>query len=330
MTISSSNLLQQVTNELSEELSLVESYISELLEECSEEMKPLIHHRKKISGKSVRAMLVLLIAKGYGNVTRDHIRVASYVEMIHAATLIHDDLLDEALERRRLSCFHVEWGAHAAVLFGDWIYATAFEDATKMQDQMASKVLSGATKRVCQGEISQNLSRYNLEISPEEYFYQIDGKTAALFEAAAYLGAYYSSAEKSDSESFKNFGLLAGRAFQIADDLLDIIGDADSAGKTLRRDLSSGKLTLPVILFLQSLPSGELNVFKEAFLKGESVLESDLKEEYPKEFSLAISSTKKIVSDLIEDAKKALLLLPKKEYADFLSEIVCFLGVRDY
>ena len=330
MTISSSNLLPQVANELSYELSLVESYTNQLLEGCSEEMKPLILHRKKLGGKSVRAMLMLLIAKGYGAVTENHIRVASYVEMIHAATLIHDDLLDEALERRRLSCFHVEWGAHAAVLLGDWIYATAFEDATKMQDQMASRVLSRATKKVCEGEISQNLSRYNLGISPQEYFAQIDGKTAALFEAAAYLGAYYSSVDKSDCESFGNFGLLSGRVFQIADDLLDLIGDSDSTGKTLRRDLSSGKLTLPMIFLLQTLSPEQSSNFKELFSKDKVLLENSLEEEYADAFATAISSTQNVISDLLKDAEKTLSLLPGKEYAELLSEIIYFLGVRNY
>jgi octaprenyl-diphosphate synthase len=328
MTSTLPDILSQVSEELGPQLQEVQNFIDNELLVGSAAMQPLLDYASQFQGKRLRAMTVLLVANGFGKVTDQHIRVAAYVEMIHAATLMHDDLLDSADQRRNLDCVHVQWGSHAAVLLGDWMYSAAFSSATFMDDQTASRVLADATKRVCRGEIEQNLSRGNFALPVPEYLNQIDGKTAALFEAAASLAAYYSGANPDDCEAMGAFGLMAGRAFQIADDLLDLAGDESVVGKSLGTDLSNGKLTLPLMNLRDLLDDSQRSDLEKMFGTAAG-LQLKPSESWPIGWRAAVEKTRAELRGYIESAVANLDSIPDKSYASVMRDLTYFLGDRE-
>ncbi len=198
-----------------------------------------------------------------------------------------------------------------------------------MEDQTASRVLADATKRVCRGEIEQNLARNNFDLSVEDYIAQIDGKTAALFEAASVLAAHYSGASASDCQALAKFGLLAGRAFQIADDLLDISGQQEVAGKSLGTDLANGKLTLPIMKLREHLDDEQLQQLRLMFGNGFDV-GAQVSERWPDAWQAAVDATNETLSEYLAEANKCLDCFPNSIYANVLRDITSFLGERDY
>src|SRR5262245_11270973 len=174
--------------------------------------------------------------------------------MIHTATLVHDDVLDGAAVRRRVATVNAVWGTQTSVLLGDYLFTHAFHLASTV-DATACRLIGQATDRVCEGELAQVLERGNLELGEAAYFEIIDGKTAALTACCCELGAHYAGAPRETVEAMASFGRYVGQAFQIADDLLDLVGDETLAGKSLGTDLEQGKMTLPLIHLLQRGPA---------------------------------------------------------------------------
>jgi octaprenyl-diphosphate synthase len=197
-----------------------------------------------------------------------------------------------------------------------------------MDDQTASRVLADATKRVCRGEIEQNLSRGNFNLSAEDYLRQIDGKTAALFDAASFLAAHYAGASPADCQSMSSFGLLAGRAFQIADDLLDVAGDEDVVGKSLGTDLGNGKLTLPLMRLRDNLSETEAAKLEKMF-GDEQSCDIDLATLWPGEWAVTVEQTRSELRGYIDSAVSHLDCLPSSDYANVLRDITYFLGDRE-
>jgi octaprenyl-diphosphate synthase len=175
--------------------------------------------------------------------------------MVHTATLVHDDVLDEAGLRRHVPTVNAGWGNKAAILLGDYLFTHAFHLTSTIGEARACEMIGEATNRVCEGELHQTLQRGNLGLTESQYFEIIEGKTAALTACCCHLGALYAGADPETVERLTNYGRLLGLAFQVADDLLDLIGREDTAGKTLGTDLEQQKLTLPLIHMLASLPA---------------------------------------------------------------------------
>lgn len=221
----------------------------------------LVQHLRHYRGKRLRPALLLLTAKACGRVTGAHHTLAAVVEMIHTATLVHDDVLDEADTRRHVNTVNAEWGNKVSILFGDLLFTHAFH-LTGTVDARACRLIGEATNRVCAGELKQVSERGNLHLSEAEYFAMIDGKTAALTEACGRLGALYAGATDAVSEHLAAFGRNLGLAFQVADDLLDLTGEEATAGKTLGTDLDQQKLTLPLIHALAALPTPEADALR--------------------------------------------------------------------
>jgi octaprenyl-diphosphate synthase len=213
----------------------------------SEDLVPLLEHVGRFRGKQLRPALVYLAAKAVGSVHEDHHVVAKVVELIHTATLVHDDILDGATLRRRLPTLNALHGPEAPVLLGDYIYARAFHMAVGLTDQTCSRVLSEVTRTICQGEITQILHRYDFAWNEERYLEVIRDKTASLYAAATQLGAHYAHAAPAQIAALSRFGNLVGIAFQIVDDCLDLDGDEGVVGKSLGTDPAKGKLTLPLL-----------------------------------------------------------------------------------
>jgi octaprenyl-diphosphate synthase len=212
----------------------------------------LVDHCGDYQGKRLRPALVLLTARACGTVTPAHPVLAAVVEMIHTATLVHDDVLDEAMIRRHAATVNAEWGNETAVLLGDYLFTHAFHLAASLDSTLACRWIGQATNRVCEGEMQQVHHRGNLDLDEPSYFAIIEGKTAELTAVSCRLGAHYAGADGLLTEALESYGRHLGIAFQIADDVLDIWGEERVTGKSLGTDLEKQKLTLPVIRLIQT------------------------------------------------------------------------------
>jgi octaprenyl-diphosphate synthase len=215
-------------------------------------LRDILEHTRRFLGKRLRPILCLLTAKACGQVNREHYILAAVVEMIHTATLIHDDVLDEADLRRHVATVNVRWNNQTSVLYGDYLFTHAFHLAASTGSAQACRLIGRATNRVCEGELMQTRNRGNLTLTEEEYFSIIDGKTAELCAVSCEIGSHYAGADPYVTAALERYGRKLGQAFQIADDVLDLIGIESSVGKTLGTDLAQQKLTLPVIRLIQN------------------------------------------------------------------------------
>ncbi len=211
----------------------------------------LCRHVEQYHGKQLRPALLLLTAEACGGVRTEHHALGAVVEMVHIATLVHDDVLDEADIRRRAATVNRLWGNERAVLLGDLLFAHAYRLCSGLGEQFAAQVVARTAIAVCEGEMMQVANRGNLELSEREYYDIINRKTASLIGACGLLGAHYAGAGERTACRLCEFGESLGTAFQITDDVLDLVGDEAEVGKSLGRDVEKGKLTLPVIHYLQ-------------------------------------------------------------------------------
>jgi len=215
--------------------------------ETSRAVGDMTDHVARFRGKQLRGALVLLAGEATGNTTDEHPAIAAIVELIHLATLVHDDVLDGAAVRRRVACVNQRWDNQTAVLLGDFLYARAFALSTDLSSRLASRVLAEATRRVCVGEIEQAARRYDFELSQQVYEQIAGAKTATLYAAACELGARYPGGREELGLELRQFGWEIGLAFQIVDDCLDVVGDERVVGKSVGNDVEDGKITLPVL-----------------------------------------------------------------------------------
>ncbi len=235
---------------IAEELSQVRSLIERELSDCSEPVRGLAAYVSSSRGKMVRPGLVLLSGLACGKVTEEHIRAAAIVEMIHNATLLHDDVVDEGMSRRGGPTLNSLKGNESAVLLGDFLLSRVFGMCLGLGGR-AAEVIASFAARTCEGELRQIAQRGNWRLSESEYIGIIAEKTAAMFSGACVLGAMLAGAGKPQVQMLADYGRKTGIAFQITDDLLDLIGDQNKTGKPVGNDLDKNKLTLPFIHFLQ-------------------------------------------------------------------------------
>lgn len=203
-------------------------------------------------GKRLRPLVALLSGGATGTLVSGHLDLAVIVELIHLATLVHDDIMDDAERRRSQPTVNARWGNSLSVLLGDVLFAHALNLSTDFDDTNISRTIARTATEVCSGEMIQTQRRFDLQLSREDYFRIIGMKTGSLFSCAAELGAVISGANDEDVVRFKNYGAQIGTAYQIYDDCLDIAGTEAETGKTLGTDLRKGKLTLPVLTLLES------------------------------------------------------------------------------
>jgi octaprenyl-diphosphate synthase len=235
------------------DLEEVERILARSLRNRHARVAGVVDHVRHYRGKRLRPVLLLLTARACGRVSQAHHVLGAVVEMIHTATLVHDDVLDGAKVRRRVATVNAVWGVQTSVLLGDYLFTHAFHLASTV-DVTACRLIGEATDRVCEGELCQVLHRGNLELTEEEYLDLIDGKTAELTACCCRLGALYTGVSPEVVEALARFGRYVGQGFQIADDLLDLVGDEKATGKSLGTDVEQGKLTLPLIHLLRSGP----------------------------------------------------------------------------
>ena len=238
---------------IASDLEEVERILARSLRNKRPRVAAVVDHVRHYRGKRLRPVLLLLTARAFGKVIPAHHTLAAVVEMIHTATLVHDDVLDGARMRRRVATVNSVWGVKPSILLGDYLFTHAFHLASTI-DATACRLIGEATDRVCEGELSQVMHAGDFDLTEDEYFDIIDGKTAALTACACRLGAHFAGASTAQTEALGRFGQLVGQAFQIADDLLDLVGDEKATGKSLGTDLEQGKLTLPLLHLLHDSP----------------------------------------------------------------------------
>jgi octaprenyl-diphosphate synthase len=203
-------------------------------------------------GKRLRPLLALLAGGASGKINSGHVDLAVIVELIHIATLVHDDVMDEAERRRAQPTANARWGNSLSVLLGDCLFAHALTLSTNFENTEIGRTIARTAARVCSGEMIQTQRRFDLNLSVEDYLRIVEMKTGSLFSTAAEMAALISEADAHFVERFKNFGVQIGTAYQIYDDCLDLVGSETVTGKTLGTDLRKGKFTLPVLIFLRS------------------------------------------------------------------------------
>jgi octaprenyl-diphosphate synthase len=243
--------LQSPTLPIARDLDEVERILSASLESRRNHVRKLVTHLRNYRGKRLRPTLLLLSARAMGTVGPAHHVLGAVVEMIHTATLVHDDVLDNARVRRHKATVNAGWGNESSVLLGDFLFTHAFHLASTV-DARACRLIGEATNRVCEGELQQISERGNLSLTEEEYLDIIDGKTAELTACCCRLGAIYSGGPPLLVEGLARYGRFLGMAFQIADDLLDLIGEEHTTGKSLGTDVEQQKMTLPLIRLLKT------------------------------------------------------------------------------
>ncbi len=242
---------QAIRDHLTEELVEVEVRFSAELSSDLSCVNSLIAHVERYRGKMLRPMLVLVSGMASSptgqDVTEAHRVVATVVEMVHMATLVHDDILDEADVRRRGSTINHLRGNETAVMLGDYLISHAFHLCSSLDSLVPDRLIADATNSVCEGELLQLANRENWDLDEATYFEIIRRKTASLCGTCCRLGGLLNNAAPAVVEGLYACGERMGSAFQIIDDVLDITGDPETVGKTLGRDLDKGKLTLPLI-----------------------------------------------------------------------------------
>ncbi|HEY0548291.1 MAG TPA: polyprenyl synthetase family protein [Verrucomicrobiae bacterium] len=202
-------------------------------------------------GKQLRPALVGLSANATGKIQDSHVTVAVIIEMVHLATLVHDDVMDEATIRRGRPTLAANWGNEISVLLGDCLYAKALKLAASFPTTEVCRAVSSSTDTVCEGEILQTLRRRNIRCTRAEYLKVLAMKTGELFALACDLGAHLNGASVRERDALRGYGMALGTAYQIYDDCLDVFGTEGAAGKSLGSDLAKGKVTLPLIVLLE-------------------------------------------------------------------------------
>lgn len=243
--------LAKLLDPIAAELARVEEVLAQQVNGFDPRVSQYVQYTLGGIGKRLRPSLALLAGGATGRVDENHVKLGVIVELIHVATLVHDDVLDEAELRHELPTSNSRWGNEISVLLGDCLFAHALRLAASYPTTNVCRRVSEATNTVCSGEILQTQRRYDLDLPIEQYLEIINMKTGALFAVSCELGAQLNGAPPSAVESLREFGANLGIAYQIYDDCVDIFGQEHQAGKSLGTDMKKGKLTLPLMLLLK-------------------------------------------------------------------------------
>lgn len=281
-------------------------------------------------GKRVRPALLILANYAVGGTgTNDNvIKVATVMEMLHTATLVHDDIIDNADLRRSRTSVNARFGNQTAVLMGDWLYMSAFETTVRERSLEIIDILTHLTRKMTEGELIQLTRIGRLDISESEYFDILKRKTAFLFSACCEVGAILGGANSSEQSALREYGLALGVAFQLSDDILDLTAATESLGKAAGSDLLEGKLTLPLIYLLEEQPTLKARIEKIMF-DGEytALSRDDLRRDLTDHG--IIERIKHRADEYAERARKSLDVLVESEYRSCLDSVLSFVVERN-
>lgn len=289
-------------------LEAVSTQLAEQVQAFDAEIIPYADYALNGQGKHLRPALVGLTAEAFGKAGEAHVRVATIIEMVHLATLLHDDVMDEAQIRRGRPTMAANWGNDIAVLFGDCLFARALTLAASFPTPEICRAVAMATNTVCSGEILQTRQKADFHFTRDQYFHVLEMKTAELFALSCELSALLSGVSKERRQAMRQFGLAFGTAYQVYDDCLDLFGSEAAAGKSLGSDLAKGKLTLPLLIAWERADARDRAQLNELVAKWQPAAMKPMLGLLRKHDTLAgsIQSLRKYVSQ----AQNALLTLP--------------------
>lgn len=327
--ISQNQLSLAIKSLLSKEITQLNETIEQYTSSNQELIKQLAGYVFSSGGKRIRPILTLLCAKLF-EYDRDHshIYLATAVEFIHTATLLHDDVVDESTLRRGNDTANTIWGSKASILVGDYLFSQAFKLMSRCQNHDTLAILSSAAVKIAEGEVNQLVNSSSLDLSFKQYLEIITGKTARLFAAACSVSASIADQDQKIVDALYNFGLNLGILFQIIDDQLDYFSTAKQLGKNPGDDFLEGKITLPVILSNQH---HENKTFWQLMFNKAARNQQDFAQATELLKSQSISKQiLEIINSYYSQAKSALHLLPESKAKDTLLDILEFTISRTY
>ena len=322
------HLLENLPDPLAQDMNSLDLLVYGQLRSEVSLITEVAGHIISAGGKRIRPLLVLLTARALGYDGQQHLTLAAIIEFIHTASLLHDDVVDEAPLRRGVESANIRFGNAASVLVGDFLHTRAFQLMLEVNNLEIMHVLAQTTNAIAEGEIMQLMKTRQTDISEADYYRIIDAKTARLFEAACTLGALISSAPEETVHAAGKLGKSLGVAFQLTDDHLDYAGQTDQLGKNTGNDLREGKMTLPLIFLMQHGTQSEKKIIREHIEEGvpghtEAIIEAVKK-------SHALQYTHDIALDHIAAAYSAAEGFPVSPYKNILMDLCSFLARRKH
>ncbi|MBU4260187.1 MAG: polyprenyl synthetase family protein [Proteobacteria bacterium] len=323
-----SDLKNKILSMISEDLEEIEHALKENLSPYLDLVSEVASHILFSGGKRLRPMLMILSARICGYKGEKDKTYSTIFEYLHAATLLHDDLIDGATLRRGKPVAHSLWGNPIAVLTGDFLLARSLSISAEIGLPKIIKIISKIAEDMSQGEIHQLLRRENLDLPEDEYMEIIRRKTAVLMQGACWTGALIANALEKEEKALSDYGFNLGLAFQMADDLLDYTSDTSILGKEVGTDLKEGKLTLPVIYSLKEA-SSEDRIIMEKIITDKNFSFNDFEKliELLKRYG-GLEYTKKLASKHIEKAKNSILFFEPSETKELLLNIADYALIR--
>ena len=319
--------LQQL---LAGEMAQVNALILERLQSPVQLIPELASHLIASGGKRLRPLVTLAAARLCGYQGPHHIRLAAAVEFIHTATLLHDDVIDESALRRGQATANTVWGNQASVLVGDFLFSRAFQLMVETGSQEVLRILSTASAIIAEGEVLQLQTAHNLQTDETAYMSVIAAKTAALFAAAAEVGAVIANRPASERDALRSYGADLGIAYQLVDDVLDYTGRRSTLGKNTGDDFREGKITLPIVLAHRRANEDERRFWQRALCDGVQA-DGDFKvARRLLERHSALTDTVAEAGRFSASAEAALQMFPENDYHEALSELARFSANRLY
>ena len=311
---------------ISEELETLESSLALSVSSEIELATEVSNYLVNSGGKRIRPAICILVAKAFGYSGDDLIRLASSIELLHTATLIHDDVVDESQMRRGKESIQKKWDNAHGVLVGDFVYSKAFQLMASFDNPNIIRALANATNRISEGEVLQLSLKNQDQLTERQYLEIIDRKTAELFRVSSVTAGILSDCNESQLNSLAQFSTSLGIAFQIQDDILDYYGDENLTGKKVGKDYEEGKFTLPIIIALR-------NTDDENNKKILSLFRNNKKNQFSEVLEIleTVDTYKKmqnVFMSYAKDCMKELENVPKNHYRDALEDIVSNLGSR--
>jgi len=300
----------------------VESRIRQQVRDFDPGIEPYMEYICRTNGKRIRPALAILVGGATGQLSEEHHHLGMILELIHMATLVHDDIIDGATSRRKVPTANAKWGNGMAVLLGDALFSHALKLSTDFDNLELSRAISLASREVCQGEVLQTQRRFDLTVTRKDYFKIIEMKTGALFAAACQLASMISGSSQAISEAMFDYGMKLGTAYQIYDDVVDLVGSEDQIGKTLGTDLEKGKLTLPILNLLERARPEQKAKLTKRIVEQQAI---DLQVIVGiAEYEGAIEEAINTASELLNEARTCLALVNASPSAEALHNITLF------
>ena len=301
------------------ELDQIEERLRFQVQEFDPGISGYVGYALDSSGKRIRPALVLLAAHASGKLLPQHLDLAVVVELIHLATLVHDDIMDGASKRRGKPTAFAKWGAELSVLLGDCLFCRALKISASFEDHSITRSIADAANEVCSGEILQTQRRFDLKLSIPEYLKMISMKTGALFRVSTELAAVVNGCRSDAVLAMRNYGEYLGIAYQIYDDCLDLVGTEGATGKTVGTDLAKGKLTLPLLHVLAQANDAERERLHTIILHGTEENRTELLAQVVERGGL--KNAVRRIQGYLDQANASLQVLPKSSYRETLEGV---------